>query len=270
MIAPRVSVVLAARDEEAVIAGAIDSIRSQTLDDWELIVVDDASTDRTADVVRGYRDHRITLMHLPRSGLPAALNAGIRSARAAVIARQDADDRSHPSRLERQLRFLDANPDVTVVGARWIEVDAAGRKRRPRARVVTGDLAEPLVRFNPVTHTTATFRRAQILALGGYDESFPYAADYDLWLRVVAAGGVVWNLDDELAVRVMGGGNMSAGRERGQLLEELRIRWRDVGRRRVTGAGAMPQLVQIARRAPMLAVPISARRVARVARGKAA
>jgi glycosyltransferase involved in cell wall biosynthesis len=265
---PRVSVVLAARNEEAAIGGAVESILAQTLGDWELIVVDDGSSDRTADIVAGYGDERITVLRRRPSGLPASLNAGLRAARGPLIARQDADDRSLPQRLERQVDFLDQRPDVIVLGSRWIEVDSKGRRRRPRARVVTGDLTQRLVGFNPITHATAIFRRDAVLALGGYDESLPYAADYDLWLRVAASGALVWNLDVELAVRMMSGGNMSALRERSQLLEELTIRWRDVRRRRAAGVSAAGQLAQIAARAPMLAVPLPARRLVRIAQRK--
>ncbi len=266
---PRVSVVLAARDEEDSIAGAVESILGQTLPDWELLVVDDGSRDRTAELVEAYGDDRITVLRREPSGLPASLNAGLRAARAALVARQDADDRSLPARLERQVEFLGSRPDVSVVGAAWIEVDAAGRRRRPRADVVTGALDRVVIRFNPITHTTATFRREAVLGLGGYDESLPYAADYDLWLRVVASGGRVWNLDEVLAVRAMTGTNMSSRRERGQILEELTVRWRDVRRRRSAGANPSLQLAQIARRAPMLAVPIPLRRLVRLVQGKA-
>lgn len=260
---------MAARDEETSVGRAIESILAQTVASWELVLVDDGSRDGTADVARSYRDERVRVLRTGPRGLPAALNTGLAVARAPVVARQDADDVSLPHRLERQLDVLARRPEVTVVAAAWRELDAAFRPVRPRTGLVTGDVNAVLHRFNPVVHSTAAFRRDAILALGGYDERLPYAADYDLWLRVVRAGGLIWIDEEELAVRVMSGVNMSGGHERSHLLEELRVRARDVRARRAAGERVGPSLVALARRVPMLAVPVAVRRRVRARRGQA-
>jgi glycosyltransferase involved in cell wall biosynthesis len=265
---PRVSVVLAARDESESIRVAVDSILAQTLRDWELIVVDDGSRDGTADIVRAYADKRIRVLVEAGRGLPASLNCAIAHARAAVIARQDADDVSLPDRLERQACFLDEHEDVAVVAAAWRELGPDGQAVRPRTQFVGGRLNEGLLHFNPIVHTSAMFRRDVVMAIGGYDESLPYAADYDLWLRLDCAGAVLWNLDETLVVRRMTGRNMSSHRERANLREELRIRWNDLGRRRRLALGTGPGAIRLAVRAPRLLVPLCVRRAVRRGRSQ--
>jgi hypothetical protein len=267
-VSPAVSVVMAARNEAAVIGRAVESILGQTLGNWELLVVDDGSDDETATIVERYHDPRIRVLRKAATSLPSSLNHGLRAASAPLVARQDADDVSFPERLERQVEFLARRPEVVVLGAAWREVDAAGHPARPRTRVVAGSLDRCVVRFNPIAHTTAMFRRAAVEAIGGYDENLPYAADYDLWLRLLLAGGKLWNLDEPLALRVMAGTNMSSRGERGQILEELRIRWLDVGRRRNARAPVGSQLLRMALRVPMLLVPIVAKRIVRRQFGK--
>jgi len=266
---PAVSVVLAARNEASAIVGAVESILAQTLTAWELVAVDDGSTDGTAEVVEAFGDPRIRVIRTEPQGLPQALNIGLRAARAPIVARQDADDLSLSHRLERQVAFLTERPEVTVVGSRWREVGSAGQDLVPRSRVVTGALEQQLESFNAVVHTAATFRRDAILELGGYEESLPYAADYDLWLRVAAGGGRLWNLDEVLVVRTMGGTNMSSQRERSQILEELRIRARHLRRLRDGGLPVTRQLVWMARRGMVLLAPIPLRRLLRRRLGKA-
>jgi glycosyltransferase involved in cell wall biosynthesis len=267
-VSPIVSVLLPAQDEERRIGGAIESILTQKFDDWELVVVDDRSHDRTAEVVRSYGDPRIVLVEGEGRGLAAALNVGLRAARAELVARQDADDRALPARFERQVEFMHAHPDVTVLGTGWIELDADERPVRSRARFVAGPL-DDLLAFNPLTHTTVVFRREAIMELGGYDESLRFASDYDLWLRVAAAGGRLWNLDEPLAVRVMTGENIAARHARGQIASELRVRLRDVRRRRKSGLPATRALAVLAARLPSFAVPLALKRLVRRAREQA-
>jgi glycosyltransferase involved in cell wall biosynthesis len=263
-----VSVVLAARNEADAIGAAIGSIREQTFERWELIVVDDGSTDGTRDVVEAVGDPRIRLLVRPVSGLPRSLNAGIAEARAPLVARQDADDISLPNRIERQVAFLDERPDVGVVGTAWIEMDRADAVVQPRTRVVAGRLNDVITKFNPVAHTTAMFRRELVEGVGGYDERLPYAADYDLWLRLAAAGSTLWNLDETLAIRRMTGTNMSAHGERGKLLEELVIRCRDLRRSRRRG-DFVGQATRIPLRAATLLAPTALRQAVREHQGKA-
>ena len=213
---------------------AIDAVLAQTVRDLELIVIDDGSSDGSADVARAAAegDERVRLLSMPGNvGIARSLNEGLRAARAPVVAVQDADDWSAPERLERQLAVLDGDATVAVVGSRMREVDAAGRELRPRTAFAAGDVGGVLMRFNPIPNTSAAFRRDAALAVGGYDARYRYATEYDLWLRLAERHRVV-ALDEVLATRVMGGTNVAARKERAQTAEAIEIRLRALRRRR--------------------------------------
>src|SRR5207302_3086187 len=124
---------------------------------------------------------RVRTLRMPRNvGISRSLNEALRTAGAAVVAIQDADDSSAPHRLERQLEVLDAEPDVAVVGSRMREVDEHGAELAPRTAFAAGDVGDALLRFNPIPNTSAVYRRDAVLELGGYDERYRYAMEYDL------------------------------------------------------------------------------------------
>jgi len=266
---PVVSVVLAARNEETRIGRAIESILLQTLDAWELIVVDDGSRDKTGSVARSFTDPRVHVVTTPARGLAPALNSGIARARGPFVARQDADDLSLPHRLERQVAFLEERPDVAVVGSRWRELGPHGRPVRPRTRFVAGRVNDVLPSFNPLMHAAVVFRKAVFERIGGYDETLRFAQDYDLWFRLAHAGETLWNLPDLLAVRTMTGANVAARHERAQVLVELRVRRRDLGRRRRAGLPIGWQVWRLAQRALVALVPLRLKRSVRARRRKA-
>ena len=117
---PRIAVVLPVYNGEKYVAEAINSVLGQTFTDFELVVIDDGSSDRTPDIVTGFRDGRVRLIRfLEHRGLVAALNTGIQESKSELIARMDADDICLPSRLERQISFLDAHSEVAICGT-WI------------------------------------------------------------------------------------------------------------------------------------------------------
>ncbi|HEY2636816.1 MAG TPA: glycosyltransferase [Solirubrobacteraceae bacterium] len=259
----RVSVLIGAYDNADTLPRAIDSILGQTLGGLELIVVDDGSTDGTAELVDGLDDPRVRRLSLPHMGISRSLNAGLAEARAPYVAIQDADDWSYPNRLERQVALLDSRPDVAVVGCRMREVGPDGETLAPRTSFAAGDVAHALLRFNPIPNTSSCFRRAEILALGGYDPRLRYAMEYDLWLRA-AEHHTVYALDEELAVRSMSGLNVAARKERAQVAETARILAGAAWRRR-TVAG----LPWIALPALSWATPLPLKRAVRRRRGQA-
>jgi glycosyltransferase involved in cell wall biosynthesis len=233
-VTPRVSVLIGAYNSAATLEEAIGAILGQTVEDLELIVVDDGSGDESAALAdaAAARDPRVRVLRMPHNvGISRSLNAGLEDAAAPVVAVQDADDVSAPHRLERQLALLDARPDVAVVGSRMREVDRAGRELRPRTAFAPGDVRSVLPRFNPIPNTSAAYRRDVVRAAGGYDPRYRYAMEYDLWLRL-AEHHVVWALDEELATRRMSATNVAARAERAQLAEALAIRARALRRRR--------------------------------------
>jgi glycosyltransferase involved in cell wall biosynthesis len=260
---PRVSVVLPAYNAAGTIRRAIDSILRQTMQDLELIVVDDGSEDCTREVVQSMNDPRLRYVRRPHQGLPRTLNAGLAEARGAIVAVQDADDWSDPERLERQLAVLDARPDVAVVGSRMPEVDAEGRPLTPRAPFRAGDANEVLMRFNPISNPSSAFRRDVIVALGGYDPRYGCAPEYDLWLRV-SDEHTVLALDDPVAIRALDGTNLSMTHERQCIGDTIRMRIRAMARRR-----SLRGLLWLVRPAVSFALPTSVKHARRRRRGQA-
>lgn len=237
--APRVSVLIGCWNNAKTLPRAMESVLAQTLEDLELIVVDDGSTDSTPELVEGIADPRVRYLPLEHMGISHSLNQGIRAARGPVIAVQDADDWSLPERLERELAVLEAWPEVAVVGCRMREVGADGEELRPRTSFAAGEVNRVLMRFNPIPNSCAAFRRDAALEAGLYDPRYRYAMDYDLWLRI-AERHLVFALDEVLAVRRMGEGNVAATKERAQIRESIAMRWQALRRRRnLAGAAGL-------------------------------
>lgn len=202
MPTPRVSVVLPVLNGEQFLAEAVDSILSQTLESLELLLVDDGSTDATPEIARRYagRDPRVKVIRLERSGIAHALNAGIAAARGLYVARMDADDISHPSRMWEQVAHLDANADCVAVGSAVFVMDEGGghvgTSKYPEDHA---EIAQMLIdgRSNAMAHPTVMARRAALLAVGGYRPDFVPSEDLDLWFRLSHVGTLA-NLRQQL------------------------------------------------------------------------
>lgn len=164
------------------------SIFAQTHRDFEFLIVDDASTDGTADYLRTQADPRVRVITLPQNiGLTAALNAGLREARGEFIVRQDADDLSHPRRVEAQLAFLQAHPACAAVGAQASLIDAQARSQGPKSFPLTHrSICFAHLFDNALAHAAVTFRKSAVQAVGGYDEAWTASQDYELWSRLSA------------------------------------------------------------------------------------
>jgi glycosyltransferase involved in cell wall biosynthesis len=194
---PAISVLLPVHDGEAWIAAALESVLRQTFTDLEVIVVDDGSSDRTREVVRAFPDPRVELVASGRRGLVATLNEGLSRARAPLVARQDADDLSHPRRLELQMQHLQANPELVVVGTEGRVFDEQDRPRR-RLRLPREHASIRWFHLfdNAFIHTSVLFRRDVVRdELGGYPDSA--CEDYELWSSVMASHRVA-NLSRQL------------------------------------------------------------------------
>jgi glycosyltransferase involved in cell wall biosynthesis len=259
MTAPTVSVLMAVHDGAPWVADAVRSVLGQTLADLELIVVDDASTDATPDLLAGITDGRVHVAKRAREGLTRALNHALGRARAPLVARLDADDVSLPERLARQVAFLERHPDVGVIGTAAREVDARGHElgvvRPPEDDAA---IRRALIRRNPMLHSTVMVRRALLARVGGYDETFAVAQDYDLWLRLTAVTRLA-NLAEPLVVRRLLPDRVSVARDAERLRADARVRWRAVR------AGAYPPwcAVFVARPLLALALPPALRRLLR-------
>jgi Glycosyl transferase family 2 len=186
--APRVSVVIGAYNGERFLRPAIESILNQTFRDFELIVIDDCSTDRTPRILGEFKDNRIRVLRNERNiGIAETLNDGIAVARGEYVALQDHDDVSLPARLEYQVAFLDKNAQVGMVGSGCSAIDEVGAF----IAHVPVEYDDVKIRWtllwrNPFSHTTVMVRRRAIEEVGGYssDPQYRFAEDYDLMSRV--------------------------------------------------------------------------------------
>jgi len=242
---------------------AIDSVLAQTEADLELIVVDDGSTDATPQIVAASPDVRLRVARRPHEGLTRALNHALALARAPIVARLDADDVALPERLARQLAFLDAHPEIGVLGSAAREINGHGRDVGiVRPPLDDRTLRRVLIRRNPMVHSSITMRRTLVEAVGGYDASFAVAQDYDLWMRLAAVTRLA-NLAEPLVVRRLLPGRVSVVRDRDRLRAEARARWRAVR------AGTYPAWCALFALRPLLAaaLPAPIRRLVRRARG---
>jgi hypothetical protein len=183
---PALTILMSVHNGLPYVAEAVASVLAQTFTDFEFLILDDASSDGTAAYLRGLADSRVRVISLPENiGLTAALNVGLREARGEFVARQDADDWSHPRRLEMQVAFLRTHPACAVVGAQARLRDGRGRSQGKKNFPLThAGICFAHLFDNALAHSAVTFRRAEIVALGGYDEAWPASQDYELWSRV--------------------------------------------------------------------------------------
>jgi O-antigen/teichoic acid export membrane protein/glycosyltransferase involved in cell wall biosynthesis len=199
--APRVSVVLPAREADPALLGlALRSILDQDMTDLEVLLVEAGPVALAARVVLELGDDRVVHVHLPGArSLGEQLNEGLRRARADLVARMDADDVSHATRLGTQVRFLADHPDVDVVGCQLRIIDEAGAPCGRRTYPTSHEaILAAMPRYNPIAHPAAVLRRDVVLAHGGYAEDDAPAQDYDLWSRLAHAGRRFANLPEAL------------------------------------------------------------------------
>src|SRR6056297_3103776 len=197
---PKVSVFIPVHNREHYIRVAVNSILAQTFEDFELIMVDDGSSDGTADVLARYSDPRLRVLRNPANlGIPASRNRGLEAARGEYIALLDSDDHAYPERLQRQVRFLDDHPEITQVGSWCSFMDSDGNmldkvRRQP---LKPEDINAHLLFHCPVINRTVMARTA-VLQETAYDTDFPRCQDYDMHSRLVIAGHSLANQPDIL------------------------------------------------------------------------
>jgi hypothetical protein len=183
---PAVTVLMAVHNAAPFIHDSVASILAQSCPDFELVIVDDASTDESVAIIEAFGDLRTKIVRNDRNlGLTRSLNRGLAASSAPLVARQDADDVSHRDRLALQVAYLEANVDTAVVGSWYRKIGGAGEvlgERELPAEPV--ELAWATLFYCPLVHSAAMFRRADVADASGYDERYEYAQDYDLWSRL--------------------------------------------------------------------------------------
>jgi glycosyltransferase involved in cell wall biosynthesis len=207
---PTVSVVMAAKNYARFLPAAVESVVAQTFADWELVVIDDGSTDHTPAAVKPFlADKRVRYFRSDRLGQPRAKNLGAGLARGELVAYLDADDAWRPTKLEKQLALLRDKPEVGVCFCRRSLIDERGDPRptndppAPRGRV----LPEIYLR-NFVCFSSVVVRRQVFDHVGGFDQEWDLSIDYDLWLRAARHYEFDY-VDDELVLYRTGHGNLS-------------------------------------------------------------
>ncbi len=188
--APRVTVIIPVFNAEGFISQALDSVFAQSLQDFELLVVDDGSTDGTPMILQTYAgDPRLQVVtHRQNQGAPRTRNQALRLASGHYIAWLDADDYCAPERLMQQAAFLDRQPDVDVVACKWQLVDAHGTalsmSGRPPQEYSSDEIAARMLFACPIHHPTV-MGRASVLRAYEYDVGFPQSQDHELWSRMI-------------------------------------------------------------------------------------
>ena len=204
---PLVSVVIPTYNRAAFLAEAVHSVLAQTFADFELIVVDDGSIDRTRAWVEGIADPRIKLIPLPHSGSPARTrNAGVRRGSGRYVAFLDSDDMWDSSKLADQLEALSERPNCLWchTGGRCIDENGAPDPRWPEARMASeGWILEGLFQRQVGINTSSVLvDRALLLDVGGFDETFVRGEDYDLWVRLALRSPIACVRDARVGRRI--------------------------------------------------------------------
>lgn len=188
---PVVSVIMPVYNARPYIAAAVRSVLDQTFADFELIIIDDGSTDGTADILRrlAAADPRINLLHQKNSGVCCASNRGLVAARGEFFARMDHDDVALPDRLLRQVEFMRANPEVVAVGAQVLMIDTDDMPIRIATVPLTHEKIEEMFSMDwSIFHPTLMARMDVIRAIGGYSVQYNSMEDLDLFIRLAERG----------------------------------------------------------------------------------
>lgn len=219
MSSPAVSILMPVRNEERFLPAALASLKAQSFTDWELLAVDDGSTDgTTAILAAAAADPRVKVVQNQGSGLVAALNSGLALCQAPLVARMDGDDICHPQRLARQLAMMAADGGIGLVAASFchfprqqLKIGMLAYEEWQNSLVSHEQIMADMFVESPFVHPGVMFRKDVVTGVGGYRE-MGWAEDYDLWLRLAAAGVkfartaeplVYWRDRPERATRTM-------------------------------------------------------------------
>ena len=227
---PQVTVLLPVYNSEKYIAQAIESILNQTFRNFELLIIDDGSEDSSVKIVQSYSDPRIRIVkNLQNLGLVQTLNRGITLIKSEYLARMDADDIALPDRLEKQLLFMQARPEVGLLGGAIQLMDENGDKQ---GKITVPINDSYLLKFwlhfeNVIKHPTVMLRTELLVKTGIYDADFIYNEDFDLWTRFAAQTEIA-NLPDLLLYKREHSLNISVINEKKQKQNHIRIVEREV------------------------------------------
>lgn len=223
------SVIMAVYNQSETLEPAIKSILDQTFTDFDLVIIDDYSTDETPQLLRQWRtkDSRVRVITNPcHLGLTKSLNFGWRSAKTKYIARMDADDVAMPGRLKKQRDFLLVHPKIGLLGTAANLIDSFGRPAGVKILPSdTDSIRRQILSCCPFIHPTWMLPRNVLLEMDGYNEAFPYAQDYELALRIVSQYPTANLLESLINYRVNSEAAISLKRLKEQEALALKARW---------------------------------------------
>ena len=196
-----ISIIMSVYNGEKYVSYAIESILCQTFREFEFLIVNDGSTDSTPEILEKYakRDSRIKIFHQENKGLIKSLNSLISVAKGIFIARQDADDISAVTRLQKQVKFLKKSNRIDALGTSHFLIDDKNKIIDLFLRPSTHEQIKALLPYiNPMCHGSMVIRKEIFNELGGYNESALYVEDYEMWLRMVTKNKKISNLREPL------------------------------------------------------------------------
>jgi glycosyltransferase involved in cell wall biosynthesis len=248
---PCVSIVIPAYNSAAYLAAAIESVRQQTYQDFEVLVVDDGSTDTTYEIAKDYAAKwpKLRAIHIEHAGLARARNLAIEETAGQWIALLDADDMWHPEKLRKCMDFLEHHPDLSVVYHPMAPIAPDGRRLRGRTkRCLQGRLTDALFHRIFIHDPTAVFHKRVIETCGGFDQSLPVSVGHEFWLRV-STKFEIGLVNETLAFRRCDEGSLTrrnrtrANRVKVEMLE--RFYFERGGREMINAPRAMRRLARV-------------------------
>lgn len=232
LVRPKISVVTIVFNGEVYLEGAIRSIARQTFEDYEHIIVDDGSEDGTAAILSDWarKDRRIKVLYQPNSGIPTAYNRGVRAAEGDYVAILDADDLAFPTRLEKQVEYLENHADVGLVGCAELALEViSGRMWVVNHPESDRGIRRSWVHQQVFTHSGTTVRKIIFDQLGYYDEALTIGCDPDLWLRIAERWKLA-NLPEPLVLRRHHQGQVSNSGGLRTVALNVGMKWNSISR----------------------------------------
>lgn len=231
----KVSVLIGVYNAAETLPKTLDSIAAQTFGDFEVVAVNDASTDRSQAVLERFRlrwgADKLRILTNPKNlGLTKSLNLGLKQVNSPYTARIDADDWWHKDKLRLQVDFLDRHPDYGILGSAYTNVGSR-RKTIVQVPATDADIRRTIAQRNPFAHSCVMFRTKLVKKLGGYDPKVRYGQDYDLWFRSLDQTKLA-NLPENLCYRRTGSG-ISVDQQRAQMRQSLRTKIKYIQRYRM-------------------------------------
>lgn len=230
---PKISVIMPVFNHGEYLDESIESIIFQTYKNFEFIIVDDASTDQSSQILKEWmdKDSRIKVItNKENMGLTKSLNRALQIAEGEYIARQDGDDVSLPERFEKQIEFFQAHPEIKILGTFGYIIDKQGNILGKEILATSFQtIKKEFIKRNPLMHTSVMIKKEIIDKMGGYDETFKTSQDYELWARIlrIAKGD---NLPLFLVKKRYHINMISIKKDRDQLINTIFIQKRELKR----------------------------------------